>query len=71
MIKMACSLMMMRLVCGAMSMKFAYYFCLMLTILITLFSSLKRTIEQYNKKAQCIIDQYSNFSVKQVNKSVS
>jgi hypothetical protein len=32
---------------------------------------MKRTIEQYNKKAQCIIDQYSNFSVKQVNKSVS
>jgi F0F1-type ATP synthase membrane subunit a len=64
-------LMMTRLVCGAMSMEFAYNFCLMLTIIITLFSSLKRTIEQYNKKAQCFIDQYSNFIAKQVNKSVS
>jgi hypothetical protein len=30
-----------------------------------------RTIENYKKKVQCIVDQYSSYVVKQVNKTVN
>lgn len=31
----------------------------------------KRTIEKYREKTKCIIDQYSNYTLKQINKNVN
>ena len=31
----------------------------------------RRTIENYKRRAQCIVDQYSSYLVKSINKTVS
>jgi hypothetical protein len=38
---------------------------------VSIFSKQKRTIENYKNKAQCIVNQYSSYIVKQIQMNVS